>query len=100
MKSNLTVHCVIKNEERWIWFAVKSILDIADKVLIYDTGSTDKTVEILKTKKIVFEEKGEVDAKGLTQLRREQLKRTKTEWFLILDGDEVWPEETKKELIK
>ena len=103
MKSNLTVHCVIKNEERWIWFAINSILDIAGEVLIYDTGSADKTVEIVKTiksKKIIFEEKGEVNAKGLTQLRREQLKRTKTEWFLILDGDEVWMQETKKELIK
>ena len=56
MKSNLTVHCVIKNEERWIWFAINSILDIAGEVLIYDTGSADKTVEIVKTiksKKII-----------------------------------------------
>ena len=103
MKTNLTVHCVVKNEERWIWFAINSILDIAGEILIYDTGSADKTVEILKTiksKKIIFEEKGEVDAKGLAQLRKEQLSRTKTEWFLILDGDEVWMKETKNELIK
>ena len=102
MKTNLTVHCVVKNEERWIWFAINSILDIAEKILIYDTGSTDKTVEIIKTiksKKIIFKEKGEVDAKGLAQLRKEQLSGTKTEWFLILDGDEVWMEETKKELV-
>src|SRR3990167_371710 len=101
MKSNLTIHCVVKNEERWIWYALKSILDIADEILIFDTGSTDKTVEIIKTiksRKIIFEEKGKVDAKGLTQLRREQLAMTKTEWFLILDGDEIWPERTKKEL--
>ena len=101
MKSNLTIHCVVKNEERWIWYALKSILDIADEILIFDTGSTDKTVEIIKTiksRKIIFEEKGKVDAKGLTQLRREQLVMTKTEWFLILDGDEIWPERTKKEL--
>ena len=103
MKTNLTIHCVVKNEEKWIWFALRSILDIADKVLVYDTGSSDRTVDIIKTiktKKIIFEEKGEVDAKGLTQLRKDQLKRTKTEWFLILDGDEIWPENTKKELVK
>ena len=101
MKNSLTVHCVVKNEGRWIWFAINSILDIAEKILVYDTGSTDKTVEIIKTiksRKIIFEEKGKVDAKGLTQLRREQLVMTKTEWFLILDGDEIWPERTKKEL--
>lgn len=103
MSIGLTVHCVVKNEEKWIWFALKSILDIADKVLVYDTGSSDRTVDIIKSiksKKIIFEEKGEVDSKGLTQLRKEQLKRTKTEWFLILDGDEIWPENTKKELVK
>jgi len=103
MKTNLTVHCVVKNEERWVWYAICSIFDIANKVLIYDTGSTDKTVEIIKTiksKKIIFEEKGEVNAKGLTLLRKEQLARTKTEWFLILDGDEIWPEQTKKELVE
>ena len=103
MKTNLTVHCVVKNEERWIWFALKSILDIADKILVYDTGSSDRTVDIIKTiksKKIFFEEKGEVDAKGLAQFRREQLIRTKKEWFLILDGDEIWPEQTKKELAR
>src|SRR3989338_6982361 len=49
MKSNLTIHCVVKNEERWILYALKSILDIADEILIFDTGSTDKTVEIIKT---------------------------------------------------
>src|SRR3990167_11071906 len=102
MKSNLTVHCVIKNEGRLIWFAINSILDIAGEILIYDTGSADKTVDIIKTiksKKITFEEKVEVDAKGLTRLRREQLEKTETEWFLILDGDEIWPEETKNELV-
>ena len=44
MKNDITVHCVVKNEERWIWFAINSILDIAEKILVYDTGSTDKTV--------------------------------------------------------
>src|SRR3989344_1504200 len=103
MKTNLTIHCVVKNEEKWIWFALRSVLDIADKVLVYDTGSSDRTVDIIKSiksKKIIFEGKGEVDAKGLTKLREEQLKRTKTDWFLILDGDEIWPERAKKELVR
>ncbi len=102
MKQGITVHCVVKNEEKWIWYALNSILEIASKVLIYDTGSTDKTVEIIKTiksKKIIFEEKGEVNAEGLVKLRRQQLEGTQTEWFLILDGDEIWPDKTKKELV-
>ena len=100
---SITVHCIVKNEEKWIWFAIQSILDIAEKILIFDTGSTDNTAKIIKTikdKKIIFEEKGSVDTEGLVDLRREQLKMTKTLWFLILDGDEIWPSQTKKELIE
>ena len=47
--TKLTVHCVVKNEEKWIWFAIESIRDIAKEIIIYDTGSTDNTVEIIKT---------------------------------------------------
>ena len=101
--ASITVHCVVKNEEKWVWYALSSVIDIAQKILVFDTGSTDKTPEIIKTiksKKIIFEKKGEVNAKGLVDLRREQLKMTKTDWFLILDGDEIWPNRTKKELVK
>lgn len=101
--NNLTVHCVVKNEERWVWYALSSVIDIADELIVFDTGSNDKTVEIIKTiksKKIIFEEKGEVSAKSLVDLRRQQLRMTKTKWFLILDGDEIWPNKTKKELIE
>lgn len=100
--NDLTIHCIVKNEEKWIWYALSSILKIADQALIFDTGSTDKSVEIIKTfknKKIIFEQKGEVNPAGLTRLRIEQLKRTKTEWLLILDGDEIWPNKTAQELI-
>ena len=99
----LTVHCVVKNEEKWVWFAINSILSLADKILIYDTGSADKTVPIIKSirsKKIVFEERGAVNAAGLTSLRQEQLNKTKSDWFMILDGDEIWPQQTLSELEK
>ena len=98
-----TVHVVIKNEDRWIWFALQSILPFAEKVLIFDTGSTDRTVEVVKflqSSKITFEGKGPVDRKGLVRLRQEQIDRTGTEWFLILDGDEIWPERELKKLLK
>lgn len=99
----ITAHCLIRNEERWIWYAVMSVIDHVDKILVFDTGSTDRTVEIvksIKSNKIIFEQKGEVDKKQYTALRQEMLDRTKSEWFLILDGDEVWPKETIEELKK
>lgn len=101
-KPRLTAHMIVKNEEQWIWYAVSSVLPLVDKIIIFDTGSGDQTVEIIKTirsKKVQFLEKGSVDANGLVALRNEQIKKTKTDWFLIVDGDEVWQERYLKEII-
>lgn len=92
----LTVHCLIKNEENFVGYALRSVIDFADKILIFDTGSKDRTVEIVKElvksypSKIILEEKGECDKATHTKLRQEMIDRTETDWFMILDGDEVW----------
>lgn len=101
--AKITVHSIVKNEDKWIWYALMSVKDIVDEILIFDTGSTDNTCKIvqsIKDKKIVFEEKGEVDSKKLVSLRQEQLERTKTDWILLVDGDEIWPNKTLSELKK
>lgn len=102
-RSSIMAHCRVCNEENWVWYAINSVIDYMDKVLVYDTGSTDKTVEIIKaikSPKIELCEKGKSDRIGLTQMRQEMLDRTDTDWFLVLDGDEVWPKETIKKLIE
>lgn len=102
----ITAHCLVKNEENFIWYAVKSVIDFVDKIIIFDTGSKDKTIEIIKTlvreypNKIFFEEKGECDKKRHTELRQEMLDRTTTDWFMILDGDEVWTNRAIQEALK
>jgi glycosyltransferase involved in cell wall biosynthesis len=103
MRQGITVHTIVKNEEKWVWYALMSVKAFVDKILVFDTGSDDRTVEIIKSikdKKIIFEEKGEVDSGGLVRLRQEQLERTKTDWFLLVDGDEVWPKKTIMELVE
>lgn len=93
MKKGITSHTIVRNEDLFIWFAINSVINFVDQMLIYDTGSTDntiKTIRSIKSKKIIFQDKGEVDADGLVRLRQEQLDRTNTEWLLILDGDEIW----------
>ena len=99
----LTVHTMVKNEDQWVWFSLQSVLPFVDKVLVYDTGSTDKTVQVIKSidsPKIFFEERGIQDREGLIRLRNEQIDKTTTEWFLILDGDEIWPENQLDKLMK
>lgn len=100
----LTAHCIVKNEERFCGYAIRSLIDHVDQVLVFDTGSTDGTVEVLKKlqreypDKIVLEEKGEADKKRHTALRNEMIERTKTEWFVVLDGDEVWTQRGIEEI--
>ena len=94
--NNITAHCLVKNEENFIYYAIKSAINFVDYIMIFDTGSMDKTVEIILNlareypDKIVFEEKGLCNEKRHTDLRQEMIDRTKTDWFMILDGDEVW----------
>ena len=102
---NITVHCLVKNEEVFVGPAILSIIDVVDKVLVFDTGSIDGTVAVIKDlqgrypEKIVFEEKGLCDKKRHTDLRQEMVDRTETQWFMILDGDEVWSDAGKDELL-
>lgn len=99
-------HTLVKNEERYVWFAVMSVIEHVDKILIWDTGSSDSTVEIIKEmkkqypRKIDFKEIGEVDIQSYTDARQKMLEETTSDWFLILDGDEVWWNEAIKEVVQ
>ena len=106
MGQTLTAHTIVKNEENFVEYAIRSVINYVDKIIIYDTGSTDRTVEILENlkrefpEKIIFEEKGECDKKHHTELRQEMLDRTNTDWFMILDGDEVWTNRGMEEALR
>ena len=100
----ITLHTIVKNEDRFIKAALISALASKDvkRALVWDTGSTDNTVqEILSIKdpRIEFIEKGNVSRKKLALLRNEQLEITKTPWILLVDGDEIWPEKNLQNLI-
>lgn len=96
MKKKIWGNTLVKNEGRYIYFALMSVIDFLDRILIWDTGSSDDTVKIVKhiqktyPKKIEFREIGEVNPKGLTKARQKMLGETQSDWFVILDGDEVW----------
>lgn len=103
--SAITAHCLVKNEENFVGYAIKSVVDFVDKVIVFDTGSTDKTIETVQSlikeypSKIIFEEKGLCDGKRHTALRQEMLDKTVTEWFMVLDGDEVWTKRAMTEAL-
>ena len=99
---SVTVHSLVRNEDQFVKFALLSVLPFVDRVFIYDTGSTDKTADIINSigsDKISFEQKGAVSPQKLVSLRREMIEKTKTDFFMLLDGDEIWPENNIKKFL-
>lgn len=100
----IIAHTLVKNEENYIWFSVMGMVDFVDKIFIWDTGSTDKTLEIIKEiekekpGKIYFKEVGEVGPNDFTAVRQQMLDESKCDWIILLDGDEVWWEDTIREV--
>lgn len=110
MKNNrgfsITGHMVVKNEDRWIWFAIMSVIDFLDKLIIFDTGSIDKTNDIIENlvsspvykEKIIYEKIGEVSAEKFHKVRQRQIDMTSTDYFMVVDGDEIWYKDSLEEL--
>ncbi len=100
--NHITAHILVKNEDQWVWFALQSILPYADHILVTDTGSTDKTIEIIKSissPKIEFQTVYAKSSADITSIRTDQLNRTKTDWIWIVDGDEVYTDKLAKECL-
>ncbi|HJY98765.1 MAG TPA: glycosyltransferase [Patescibacteria group bacterium] len=100
----ISAHTLVKNEEKFIWYSVGSVIDHVDKVLLWDTGSTDATWKILEEikkrypDKVDLKEMGPVDPERFANLRQKMLEATDSDWVFILDGDEVWWEDSIKKV--
>jgi len=108
MRDNaVTAHCVIRNEDVWIWYVIQSVLPYFDKIIITDTGSEDHTLEILDTIKsdkiqLIHRPKLmglEFQAK-FNEYRNEQIDMTETPWWFLLDGDECFSSQGIKEMVE
>jgi len=94
-KIPLSVVIITKNEQRMLPLCLKSIY-FAGEIIIVDSGSKDKTIEIAKSFgcKVFVEE-----WKGYGPQKQSAIKKTKYRWVLSLDADERIPPETA-EIIK
>lgn len=104
MKSNITIstNTLVQSEDQFIWYAINSIINYVDEILITDNGSTDQTLKILESinsPKIKLEKLGSTDRNGLIQRRKTQLYNSKSDWIMLLDGDEIWSKENLVKMI-
>jgi glycosyltransferase involved in cell wall biosynthesis len=79
---------IVKNEESCLESCLKSIQGRVDEIVICDTGSTDKTIEIAKryTDKIYTDYKWE---DSFAKARNHVLSKCTGDWVLSIDADEV-----------
>lgn len=86
----LSIAMIVKNEEKYLdktLSALKPLMEeIESELIIVDTGSTDKTIEIAKkyTDKVYFREW----TGNFAEMRNESFKYATGEWILVLDADE------------
>lgn len=102
---SITPATMICNEEFWCYYSIRDMLKVFPKIIVLDTGSTDRTVEIIKEafpmdRVQLIEEnyngKDTLIGNGRNVLR----ELCPTEWMLLWDGDEIWREAQLRRMLE
>lgn len=85
-KPFISLSMIIKNEEKYLEGCLDSAKEFVDEIIIVDTGSTDKSLEIAQKfgAKII----NKAWNNDFAEARNESLKYCSGEWILYLDADE------------
>ncbi len=90
----LSIIVITKNESQHIERCLQSV-SWADEIIVFDSGSTDNTVEICKTyTPLVFE----TDWPGFGHQKQRALDKTSGDWVLSIDADEYVSEKLRTEI--
>src|SRR6266498_5469098 len=93
----LSVVIVCKNEADIIAKTLESVKDLTDDIVIYDNGSTDGTLEIIRRCGVRLHE----DCwEGFGNTKRKATHLAKYSWILALDADEVVSEKLLNSLLQ
>jgi len=85
-KSSISLCMIVKNEETDLADCLESVENVVDEIIIVDTGSTDRTIEIARryhTK--IFEIPWPGD---FSTARNISLEKASKDWIFIMDADE------------
>lgn len=96
MTPKITALAITLNEEQNIERYIKS-LDFADEIIIVDSFSTDKTVEIAKSLDVKVIQNEFVD---FSSQRNFAIEQASNDWILFFDLDEYVTDNLKNEIIE
>lgn len=93
--AKLSVIVITKNEEDRIARCLQSVTDIADEIIVFDSGSTDGTVDVVKqfTSKVFI-----TDWPGYGIQKQRALDCAAGEWVLSIDADEEVSHDLRQEI--
>jgi len=91
--NGLSVIIITKNEEDRLGNCLHSVKEIADEIIVFDSGSTDATTEIARqyTEKVWV-----TDWPGFGAQKQRALDQAVHEWVMAIDADEVLDEEMQE----
>ena len=92
----LSVVIVCKNEAEIISKTLSSLEGLTDDIIVFDNGSTDNTIEIVKQHKAKLYQ-GSWEGFGKTKSKATAL--AKYDWILSLDADEAIDKELEQSLL-
>jgi (heptosyl)LPS beta-1,4-glucosyltransferase len=95
MKKTLSVTVITKNEEDRLPVCLESVKDLADEIIVLDSGSEDKTVEIARqyTDQVFV-----TDWPGYGKQKQRALEKAMCDWVLAIDADEALTPELQDEI--
>ncbi len=97
-KATVSACMMVKNEEELLPEALDSVRDWVDEIIVVDTGSTDKTVEIAESYGAkVFHQEWEAD---FSKHRNYTVELANSEWVFIIDADERFDQSDVPLLLK
>lgn len=99
MKNGITAVLIVKNEERVLQRCLDSLVHL-DEVVVLDTGSSDKTMEIARSAGAKVFEWAPDKPFHFANARNEALKHATNDWVVTLDADEVLERSSFKHLKK
>ena len=88
-RTRLSVCLIVKNEEKFLAQCLKSVRDLAAQIIVVDTGSTDRTVEIAR--EFGAEIYSSAWSDDFAAARNAALEHATGDWILMLDADEEMP---------
>ena len=94
---NLSVAIITFNEETNIARTLKSVIDIADEIILVDSGSTDLTLDIAQD----FGPKVKIISeawKGFAAQKNSAIEKCQGQWILSVDADEELSDGLRSEI--